>query len=98
MELSDIVLRRLSSNLGSEWEKLASFLGFNKPKVEQFMMEATIRGVENAIFTMLVAWREDQPVQTTDYRKELKTALEKCGRCDLADLIHESKIIFLLSI
>ncbi|XP_072049041.1 uncharacterized protein [Amphiura filiformis] len=89
MELSDIVLRSVSSNLGSEWEKLASFLGFSQAKIEQFMMESTVRGIENAMFIMLVTWREKQPVGTTNYRKELKNALEKCGRCDLADIIHE---------
>ncbi|XP_072049040.1 uncharacterized protein [Amphiura filiformis] len=89
MALSDIILRRISSNLGSEWEKLASFLGFNQAKVEQFMMETAVRGIENAMFDMLVAWREDQPTRTTNYRKELKTALEKCGRCDLVDIIQE---------
>ncbi len=91
MELSDIVLRNISSNLGSEWEKLASYLGFSQPKIEQFMMESTVRGIENAMFNMLVAWREKQPVQETNFRKELKSALEKCGRCDLADLVHEGK-------
>ncbi|XP_072049042.1 uncharacterized protein [Amphiura filiformis] len=89
MELSDIVLRSISSNMGSEWEKLASYLGFSQAKIEQFFFFSTVRGIENAMFTMLVTWREQQPVGTTNYRRELKSALEKCGRCDLADIIHE---------
>ncbi|XP_072049114.1 uncharacterized protein [Amphiura filiformis] len=88
MELSDIVLRRISTNLGTKWEKLASYLEFTQAEIEQFVMESTVKGTENAIYTMLVAWREKQPVGTTDYWKKLKNALEKCGRCDIADIIH----------
>ncbi|XP_072049043.1 uncharacterized protein [Amphiura filiformis] len=88
MELNDTVLRRISTNLGSEWEKLASYLEFTQAEIEQFMTESTVKATENAIFAMLVAWREKKPVGTTNYRKELKDALEKCGRCDIADIIH----------
>ena len=96
MELSDIVLRRISSNVGSEWEKLACYLGFSQAKVEQFMDISMSRGMENAIFSMLVEWRDEQPVASTNYRKELKIALDKCGRCDLADTIQEGNILYIL--
>ena len=86
-----MLLRKISDNLGAEWEKLASFLGFKQPKIEQFMMEGNVRGIENAIFTMLVSWRERQPVKSTNFRKEMKNALLKCGRSDLADSILEGE-------
>ena len=91
MELSDVLLRKISDNLGAEWEKLASLLGFKQPKIEQFLMEGNLRGIENAIFAMLVSWRERQPVKSTNFRKEMKNALLKCGRSDLADSILEGE-------
>ncbi|XP_072049044.1 uncharacterized protein [Amphiura filiformis] len=56
MELSDNVLRSISSKLGAEWEKLAGYLGFSQAEIEQLMVEST-NDIENATFTMLVTWR-----------------------------------------
>ena len=88
MELNDVELRRLSDHLGSEWQKLATFLGFTRAKIQQFELSRVGgQGVENTIFDMLVTWREQQPSKT-NFRKLIKSALGRCGRVDLADSIY----------
>ena len=86
MELRDVELRRLSENLGSEWQKLATYLGFNRAKIQQYEIESERRGMENSIFDMLVSWRERQP-KGTNFRAAMKSLLVKCDRVDLAETI-----------
>ena len=87
-ELTDVELRRLADDLGLEWQKLATFLGFRHAKIRQFELDHHDNddAISNTIFNMLVAWRQRQPVNS-NFRQTMKTALEECGRLDLAGTI-----------
>ena len=90
MDLSDVELRQLSDSLGAEWQKLATYLGFTRAKIQQFELNNSDQDVDNTIFDMLVSWKARQPTKT-NFRKLMKVALEKCGRVDLADTISSGK-------
>ena len=86
MALNEKDLRRLTEELGAEWESLATYLGISRSQVETFRIGGRDRGIGNAMFDMLVTWQHKQP-QVTNFRHVLGEALEKCGRLDLAEKI-----------
>ena len=72
--------------MGAEWESLATYLGISSSRIERFRVSGRDRGIDNAMFDMLITWQRMQP-QVINFRKVLGDALEKCGRRDLAETI-----------
>ena len=87
MALDEKDLRHLTEDLGAEWESLATYLGISSSQIERFRIDGRDRGIENAMFDMLITWQHMQP-QVINFRKILGDALEKCGRRDLAEQIY----------
>ncbi|XP_072033712.1 uncharacterized protein [Amphiura filiformis] len=83
-KVPEMGLRELSSKLGVEWEKLATFLGFSFVDIQRFKCNQP-QNMENQIFLMLMTWRCWLSNRATSHK--LARALEKSGRTDLADEI-----------
>ena len=71
----------LANQLGYEWTQLAIYLGFRRDEIERITMD-TSRTIEK-IFTVLDQWRKWQPMDR-NLVPILQTALNACGRRDLA--------------
>ena len=71
----------MSSEIGLDFEPLATYLGFKKPEIDGFHVDHPHR-LENRIFYMLWTWRT-----RTSQRKveDLANALYRCKRADLAE-------------
>ncbi|XP_038053170.1 uncharacterized protein LOC119725709 [Patiria miniata] len=84
--LVDQYFRQLASNLGHEWLKLSTYLGFKSATIDR--LQEDYHRAEECIFKMLVSWR-----QNSDWRQDnclkLQAALVKCGRQDLADELQD---------
>ncbi|XP_022092886.1 protein NLRC5-like [Acanthaster planci] len=89
--LSEVKLRRLASNLGSEWKALATHLGIRRDEVDRF--QADHRGTEEQIFQMLMIWWQRWKHQNDDDDKDclrlLQVNLVKISRSDLAESLSE---------
>ena len=78
--------RRLSDQLGNEWEQLATQLGFLKENIDHFKQNnATLA---DRIFDMLIAWSRNQPRNHENSARILRAALEAIDRRDLADELN----------
>ena len=85
---SEIHLRELANDIGSENERLATQLGFNKPELDKF--KANYRNFEDRIFYMLVNWKQKN-YAIPDLFEELVNALTKVDRRDLASKVEDWK-------
>ncbi|XP_038046093.1 uncharacterized protein LOC119720485 [Patiria miniata] len=80
--VGDLKLRIIAQHLGSEWERLATVLGFSSGEIFTFKNDND-RRTDNQIFAMLVAWRRRQS-SSDDACRILLRALEEIGRVDLS--------------
>ncbi|XP_072047934.1 baculoviral IAP repeat-containing protein 1e-like isoform X2 [Amphiura filiformis] len=76
----------LSVRIGSEWEKLATFLGLSPNMVNKIKLTNTVD--EDCVFAVLVQWQQ-QMYKNTNIVKTLVKALENSGRKDLAAELQE---------
>ncbi|XP_071965079.1 uncharacterized protein [Antedon mediterranea] len=85
--LTEVVFRELADELGSDWRKLATFLGV--PYSKQEKMSSKHQGdTEEQAVAMLLEWKKT--TKRGDNRVNiLHTALKKAGRIDLAELVEE---------
>ena len=81
--ISDQELRQLASDLGVEWESLATHLEFQQAQIQKFKLN-NINNIEGAIFDMLASWRD---LHSGSEMMTLCCALRKVERVDLADKI-----------
>ncbi|XP_022109547.1 RGS domain-containing serine/threonine-protein kinase A-like isoform X2 [Acanthaster planci] len=79
--LSDKTLRKISERLGSDWQKLASFLGFTAPEISNFKTDSQGQ-TEIQIFNMLVKWRQRQSSRS-DQSRTLGKELQEIRRLDI---------------
>ena len=79
--ITEVLLRRLGSHLGADWEKLATFLNISYDKVRQLKRYHT--GIEEQIFEMLMTFKKSSNNQR-EVADQLVTALNDIGRVDLA--------------
>ncbi|XP_072036662.1 baculoviral IAP repeat-containing protein 1f-like [Amphiura filiformis] len=88
-DVREIDFRGLASQLGTDWEQLATRLGFTINEIQRLRIDGKDRGITNVIFDMLTQWKQRQP-ETTSLRRVLKEAFESIERQDLADKICSS--------
>ena len=81
-EITEEFLRRLSSNLGTDWEKLATFLDISYATVGKLKRDHT--GTEEQIFQMLLTFKKNSNKNQHGLVDQLETALSDIGRVDLA--------------
>ena len=74
----------LSSQIGAEWEVVATQLGLRRDEVDRLKQD--FPRAEHRTFNMLAFWRERQP-SDMDLHGKLAEALSKSGRSDLSDTI-----------
>ena len=74
----------LSSQIGIEWEIVATQLGLRRDEVDRLKQD--FPKAEHRTFNMLVLWREKQS-SDVDQLGKLVEALNRSGRSDLADNI-----------
>ncbi|XP_072019729.1 death-associated protein kinase 1-like isoform X2 [Amphiura filiformis] len=86
--LSDVKLRDLTHNLGSSWLPLATYLEFTREDISKLQSQHTF--VEDAIFNMLVTWRQRQSADK-DALITLTNGLRRVGKNDLAQALFESQ-------
>ena len=84
--ISDQELRQLASDLGVEWESLATHLDFQQAHIQKFKLN-NMNNIEGAIFDMLVSWRDSHASASEKMISTLCCALRKVERADLADKI-----------
>ncbi|XP_038077730.1 death domain-containing protein 1-like isoform X2 [Patiria miniata] len=85
--VSNANLRWLSSELGNEWESLATVLGIKRSRLQSIKRNNPIK-VEHQVLDMLVTWRSMLP-RAYDKERKLCRALVRCGRYDLAEELKE---------
>ncbi|XP_038064936.1 uncharacterized protein LOC119735309 [Patiria miniata] len=85
--LTDEGLRKLADRLGPEWEKLATYLGFDMAQIYGFKTNNPSH-VANQIFQMLVNWRQRQGA-SPDQLGTLSRKLTEADRKDLAAIMPE---------
>ena len=78
----DATLRNLASEVGSEWPKLASYLGITSCVVDRLI--ADNKTTEECVFRMLVTWRQRSIEDGNTTSVHLQNALRNAERCDLA--------------
>ncbi|XP_072046661.1 uncharacterized protein [Amphiura filiformis] len=80
---SDIFLRWLANQLGSEWMELAIYLNFRADEVDRINMDCMFARTSDKIYAMLTQCRNRQGTGS-NLKGILQDALKKCGRQDLA--------------
>ena len=87
--MSEKHLSAIASKVGSDWEKLAFNLGLSRDQVH-ILKQDNPSNTENAIHSMLTIWSQGAKTQDRYEKAELlKSALEECGRKDVADKLHD---------
>ena len=82
-------LRCLANDLGAEWEQLATFLGCTASDIQKFKISRPHQHISFAIFDTLLAC--NQRLASEKQRSCLATALQECGRADLARTITDGE-------
>ena len=85
--LGDRLMATLSSKVGSEWETIATYLGFRRDEIDR--MKQDHPKAEERNFDMLVRWRRKHFSNIPILRGQLVDAFEKSGRRDLADYLEK---------
>ncbi|XP_038065944.1 uncharacterized protein LOC119736029 [Patiria miniata] len=85
--MGDLTLRWLASQLGPDWEKVASFLGFTASEIRTFKTDNPLQTEEQA-FQAFVKWRQRQPLGE-DQTTAVCSALREARRVDLAEQLRE---------
>ncbi|XP_072017945.1 uncharacterized protein [Amphiura filiformis] len=88
--LNDEYLMDLAQQMGSDWEMLGVYLGFNRSEIERFRFENS-SNILMAVHRMLIYWRrrQDPECQVKEVVGNLSKALSKCKRSDLAGRVLE---------
>ena len=81
---TDVELASLSSKLGSEWQKLGTFLGLAYHTLQS--INCDIHATEDKIRYMLFTWQQSLSQQDDGYGI-LAKALVQCRRRDLAETV-----------
>ena len=84
--MEELQLRDLSSQIGSEWEKFATFLGLSAIEVYQIKLSQTES--QDRVFEVLIKWQQRMS-KNTNMVKTLAKALEDSGRVDLKEDLLE---------
>ncbi|XP_022100152.1 uncharacterized protein LOC110984345 [Acanthaster planci] len=85
--VSEEVLRKLASQLGPDWGKVASFLGLAWAEIRSIRSDNPLQTEEQA-FQALIMWKHGQP-RHADQIGTLCSALWQAGRIDLAERVQE---------
>ncbi|XP_022096049.1 uncharacterized protein LOC110982143 isoform X2 [Acanthaster planci] len=83
--LSNIHLEEIVADLGPEWKRLATNLGFKEQAIYRF--EADTKCVHDAIFCMLVSWTKKFKKSVKEKQEDLAKALRKIDKLELADKV-----------
>ena len=81
----DKLLRSLAENIGKDWKRLATELGFKKSKIDAFENNSK-DNLEEQAFQMFVTWRNKQ-TNDNKARDKLVEALHTIERADMASQI-----------
>ena len=97
--MTEVTIKYLSEHIGAEWEKLAAYLGFHRHEIEHFRCDHF--RTNEAIFAMLMSCR-NRHHNCFDFREELRRALVKIERRDLAERVSapaekKGNIIFVIT-
>lgn len=84
-DVSEDLLRKLSTEIGSGWKRIARRLQLKEAKISQLVMDFT--EAEDRVVHMFLAWKQKFGNMAT--RKKLMEALDDAGRKDLADLVSK---------
>ena len=84
-KLSETFLRDIAENIGIDWKRLATNLGFKTAQITAFEQDNRDNLKEQA-FKMFVAWQNKQ-TDIEDTRRSLIEALDTIERTDLASRI-----------
>ena len=85
--MSERHLRAVAAELGPEWERLASDLGFTLSELYRLKQDGST--TENTIFSMLVVWSRREGGDLVSKVKTLGEALDECGRRDVVQTVLE---------
>lgn len=80
---SNTHLQWLATELGNEWESLASYLGIKSNRLQSIKRNFP-SNQEAQIFNTLLTWRSRTP-KSYDKERKLLRALTRCGRYDLSE-------------
>ena len=84
--LEEVQLRDLSSQIGSEWEKFATFLGLSA--IEVYQIKLSHIDAQDRVFEVLIRWQRKMS-RNTNMVRTLAKALEDSGRVDLKEKLLE---------
>ncbi|XP_071963688.1 uncharacterized protein [Antedon mediterranea] len=87
--LKEQLLRNIASDLGNEWESIASYLGISYSELDRLKRDNAT--TENQIFAMLLSFKRKKGSSIETVKLLCKT-LEKVGRNDILAAFHQDDV------